>query len=226
MDKVDEEPQPQTALSLSSDEQRVLDLFDTIQQLRIEMAIVRALQTGNSGASEPLRDDLLEARAKLKLRNDAIEAVMMANPILRAVHNGTDASPIERHADLLPFVERRDEAAVAVAGQASDMESIRSQLTVIHSETVRVTRHNVELTAELCDLADQLRRRKVGSGLGSPGTRSAVTQLEQQVANRRKRWRAIKGVVSGVVCGSGIDWADDDELRGMVLDPEDEDERL
>lgn len=224
MDNVDDgEPQPQN-LSLSSDEQRVLDLFDMIQQLRIEMAIVRALQTGTLGVSEPLRDDVLEARAKLKLRNDAIEAVMMANPILRAVHSGADASPIER--DLLPFLERRDEAAVAVAGQASDMESILSQLTVIHSGTVRVTRHNVELTAELCDLADQLRRRKIGSGLGSPGTRSAVTQLEQQVANRRKRWRAIKGVASGVVCGSGIDWADDDELCGMVLDPEDEDERL
>ena len=50
---------------------------------------------------------LLEARAKYRLRNDAIEAVLMANPILRAVHNGTQASPVERygisHCFLLSF---------------------------------------------------------------------------------------------------------------------------
>ncbi|RCI07884.1 hypothetical protein L249_5878 [Ophiocordyceps polyrhachis-furcata BCC 54312] len=223
------------SLALSSDEQRALDLFDTLQRLRLEIAIVKALQTGNghgsrqvcrhayaaapgaSGVSETSRDDLLEARAKLELRNDAIEAVMMANPILKAVHHGTDASPVEWHVD---------EAAVAVAGQASDMETIRSQLTSVHVETARAARHNVELTTELCELADQLQRKQVGSNINSPGTRDAIEQLKQQVASRRKRWRAIKGVASGVVCGSGIDWADDDNLCDMVLDPEDEDERL
>lgn len=47
------------------------------------------------------QDALLTARARYRLRNDAIESVMMANPILKAVHNGTQASPIERHV-LLP----------------------------------------------------------------------------------------------------------------------------
>lgn len=48
------------------------------------------------------QDALLTARARYRLRNDAIESVMMANPILKAVHNGTQASPIERHVLLLP----------------------------------------------------------------------------------------------------------------------------
>lgn len=47
------------------------------------------------------QDALLTARARYRLRNDAIESVMMANPILKAVHNGTQASPIERHVLLL-----------------------------------------------------------------------------------------------------------------------------
>lgn len=40
---------------------------------------------------------LLTARARYRLRNDAIEAVMVTDPILKAVHSGTQASPIERH---------------------------------------------------------------------------------------------------------------------------------
>ena len=39
---------------------------------------------------------LLGARAKYRLRNDAIDYVMMANPIIKAVHNGKNSTPIER----------------------------------------------------------------------------------------------------------------------------------
>lgn len=48
----------------------------------------RALQTGQTA--------LLDAQATYKLRNDAMELVMTANPILKAVHGGTNASPVER----------------------------------------------------------------------------------------------------------------------------------
>lgn len=32
------------------------------------------------------------------LRNDVVSSVMMVNPIIRSVHGGTEASPIERYA--------------------------------------------------------------------------------------------------------------------------------
>lgn len=51
------------------------------------------------------QDRLLEARASWMLRNDVVESAMMVNPIIKAVHRGTDASPIER------YVERPAESA-------------------------------------------------------------------------------------------------------------------
>lgn len=39
---------------------------------------------------------MMEARAKYMLRNQVVEAVMAANPILKAVHSGRDASAVER----------------------------------------------------------------------------------------------------------------------------------
>lgn len=50
------------------------------------------------------QNGLLEARARYRLRNDVVDAVMMANPILKAVHSGTEASPIERHVTEIPGV--------------------------------------------------------------------------------------------------------------------------
>ena len=57
------------------------------------------------------QSDLLEARAKYVLRNNVVEAVMMANPILKAVHNGTNTSPIER------YVLRSDPAGTQLTKQ-------------------------------------------------------------------------------------------------------------
>lgn len=42
------------------------------------------------------RNDLLETRARYLLRNQVIDSVLSANPILKAVHNGVEASPVER----------------------------------------------------------------------------------------------------------------------------------
>lgn len=42
-------------------------------------------------------NQLLDTRARYMLRNSVVEAVLSANPILKAVHNGTDASPVERY---------------------------------------------------------------------------------------------------------------------------------
>lgn len=60
-------------------------------------AHITAAETYDPGTVS--KEDILDARAKLKLRDDAVEAVVVANPILKAVHNGTDASPVERHAE-------------------------------------------------------------------------------------------------------------------------------
>lgn len=111
-------------LPLIEEEERVLALYDRLQELRLEIAIINAQQAHQTGLrllekrvnvetndkteksaahteeeTRKAQSDLLEARAKYVLRNNVVEAVMIANPILKAVHNGTDASPIERYVE-------------------------------------------------------------------------------------------------------------------------------
>jgi F0F1-type ATP synthase assembly protein I len=47
-------------------------------------------------------------------------------------------------------------------------------------------------------------------------------ELEADVKASKQRWRVMKGVASGIIVGSGIDWVHDDELQDVVLDPEEE----
>jgi hypothetical protein len=51
-----------------------------------------------SGDIVTVQNDLLESRAQYFLQQEVAENVMMVNPVLQAVHGGTNASPIERYA--------------------------------------------------------------------------------------------------------------------------------
>jgi hypothetical protein len=46
-------------------------------------------------------------------------------------------------------------------------------------------------------------------------------QLEQLEADRKKsksRWEVMKSIASAIVVGSGVNWAEDDELTALVID--------
>lgn len=145
------------------------------------------------------------------------EAVVTANPILKAVHSNAETAPIER--ELLPFIERRDEASVSVARQASQTNEVWKALTTAQSDTLRKSRENVTLAAELFELADQAKLKK-----RVPPNNSKMIEeqerLEAEVNASKQKWRVMKGVAGGIIVGSGVDWVQDDELRDVVLDPE------
>ncbi|PTB59302.1 hypothetical protein M431DRAFT_75611 [Trichoderma harzianum CBS 226.95] len=228
-------------LPLSEDETRVLELYDKLQELRLEIAIINAQQAGKvtftcqarrwkKSLCSPGRDEdltaaqnaLLTARARYRLRNDAIEAVMVANPILKAVHSGTQASPIERHLNLFPYVQERDETSISVAKHAESRTKLRRDLSSVQVQSIRMCRENVKLTEQLFELAEQAKQKKA-IRLDSPQVQREMDKLTREVKSSRQRWKVMKGVASGIIAGSGVDWAGDEDLRNIVLDPEDED---
>lgn len=212
-------------LPMSEDEEKILALYDRIQELRLEIAIINAQQSHQSDDTALFTDeetqnaqsDLLKTRAQYVLRNDVTEAVVTANPILKAVHSNAETAPVER--ELLPFIERRDEASVSVARQASQTNEVWKALTTAQSDTLRKSRENVTLAAELFELADQAKLKK-----RVPPNNSKMMEeqkrLEAEVKASKQKWRVMKGVAGGIIVGSGVDWVQDDELRDVVLDPE------
>lgn len=87
----------------------------------------------------------------------------------------------------------------------------------MQSDTARVIRKNVALTATLFELAEEV-KQKQASRLDDEETQEEIRRLEGVMKASRQRWRVIKGVASGVVAGSGVDWARDAKLREVVLD--------
>lgn len=78
-------------------------------------------------------------------------------------------------------------------------------------------RQNVQLTSTLFELAEEV-KQKQASRLDDEETQDEIRRLEEAMKTSRRRWRVMKGVASGVVAGSGVDWARDEKLRNVVLD--------
>ncbi|EKG20254.1 hypothetical protein MPH_02371 [Macrophomina phaseolina MS6] len=98
------------ALDLSEKEKLVLQLFNQLRELELERSLLEAHQNDASSASpsENLSDDeiarqlvvaereAMEARATYLLRNKITDQVLITDPVIKAVHGGSQASYEER----------------------------------------------------------------------------------------------------------------------------------
>lgn len=221
MPDVSGKPSP---LLLSDDEQRVLELYDRLQQLQLEIALITAQKEYEpsrlqSGDVESVRNELLESRAQYALQGEVAESVMMVNPVLQAVHGGTNASPIER--DLLPVLTRRDKVSADLAQQSTQLGQTVDEILRVEGESLRLSRQNVDLASQVLALAEEANKSKT-EPVEDPNHAQEIARLEAEVKASRQRWRVMKATASAMVAGSGVDWAADEELRAVVLD-EDED---
>lgn len=229
--------------SFSEEEKEILELYDQVQRLELELALAKARtrlaeEAESRGGDDEDEDDngqdeddpdrveearnqLLEAMSLYTLRNGVVNNVIITNPLLKGIHGSTAASPIEQ--DILPWVQARDTASRDVAAQSTTAKQVLAQLTDAESEALRAARRNRELAAEVLRLAREADRGRVGGAAGAGGDQAAgaqIAELEGKLAASRRKWRVMKGTASGIVAGSGVDWAADPELRDVVLDPE------
>jgi hypothetical protein len=119
--------------------------------------------------------------------------------------------------DLLPYVEKRDLASVAVSGIAASSQEQARDLALVETEAMRLSRENVDLAAEILELAGQVESRGPAS-VEEPSSKEALKVLQQEVKASRRKWDIIKGTASAIVVGSGVDWVADPHLTDMVLD--------
>ncbi|KAJ6083168.1 hypothetical protein N7467_007303 [Penicillium canescens] len=209
-------------VTLSDKEAMVLQLYNQIQEQQLEKAVLeQELETlSGEDAEEQLaiaERELLEARSTYTVRRKAVHTILMTDPILKAVHLKA-TTPAERA--LLRLVNRRDVLALAHENLASAHDLVMKQLSTLEVENIQINRENQELVRQLLELTKQdssWRER-----LDDPELLSQLDELEVDLKGRKAQWETMKNIASAVVVGSGLDWADDDKLRALVLDESDD----
>lgn len=100
-----------------------------------------------------------------------------------------------------------------------EQQQINNDLRTAQVESIRVSRRNVGLAAEVLKLANAADQNKA-EAVDDPVTKEEIARLEKELKASRQKWKVMKGTASAVVAGSGVDWVKDPVLRDIVLDPE------
>ncbi|KAI9761101.1 MAG: Amino-acid acetyltransferase, mitochondrial [Chaenotheca gracillima] len=220
------------SLSFSADEARILSLYDRAIELEFELALFRASLHDDGGAgSKSNEDDLsavitqaqsdaLRAKAATSLQRQVVEQVLVTDPMIRAVHSDQSDGEETGEKRLRHQLQQRDTISV----QHAELSSARAASTRARLQTTTeqtsVEERNRALATELLALTARVH----GGGkedVGDVRLREKIEGLEGERAQARRRWRMTRGIVAGMVVGSGVDWARDEGLRALVVETED-----
>ncbi|KKF95169.1 Centromere protein H (CENP-H) [Ceratocystis platani] len=164
------------------------------------------------------KEKLLKAKSRYAVQKEVVDSVLMMYPILKAVHQGTFCSPIER--DLTPYLIDRDAASVEVSKKSTGIQSALEEAAIVQGRVLKAWSENASLASDVHKLAREIGQQKEDPLNVADGD-NELDQLKTDFKISRQKWLVMKGTASAVVAGSGIDWARDPELMEIVLDPED-----
>ncbi|KAL4739682.1 centromere protein H (CENP-H)-domain-containing protein [Aspergillus similis] len=208
---------PRDTLSFSDKEALIIQLYHQIQELELEKALLeQELESISANNAEELvtaERELLDARATYTVRKKAVSTVLITDPILKAVHfKGT--SPAER--GLFRLVNRRDVLSLALENFTEAQASTLKKLSSLEVENLQLHRQNKELARELLELTDD--EESWREQLDDPELKQQLEQLEAEHKQSKAKWEIMKSVASAIIVGSGVDWAENEDLTALVLD--------
>jgi hypothetical protein len=125
-------------------------------------------------------------------------------------------SALTRSRALLRLVNRRDVLSLAQENLGEVHNATLKKLSTLEVENVQLHQKNQELVRELLKLTedDESWREE----LDDSELKQQLSELEAGYKKSKARWELMKSVTSAIVVGSGVDWADDENLTALVLD--------
>lgn len=120
--------------------------------------------------------------------------------------------------ELMDLIKQRDAVAASATNKCSDLQAARRRLAELEIESLRVGQQNIHLASEVLQLSGRTQKQSP-KALGGGKLANEMAVLEGQVKAARHKWKVMKGTASAIVAGSGVEWARDERLRAMVLDP-------
>jgi hypothetical protein len=216
------------AFTFSETEQTILSLWDQLQELQLERALLQvqpdidipAPTTPNLKPELAAAEQaLLEARTTHTLQQKTTTNVLIADPILKAVHDAATATALERR--LAPLIHERDVLALTDSYLSSKLAGLQQRFVELEAEVVKLNEENRVVAATLVEITDRMKDQTVEE-LDDTRLTARLEELDDEIRSSRRRWRIMKSLVKGVVVGSGVEWAKRPDLLEVVLDDEDE----
>ncbi|KAF1959933.1 hypothetical protein CC80DRAFT_440129 [Byssothecium circinans] len=219
------------AFAFSDLERRALELCDQLQELELQRSLIEAQESAHVPDVSALSDDVLQehlitaqreamdSKAKFEIRNRISHNVLIMDPVLKAVHGGEDSDFAEKR--ILPLITENDTVSMVHGSLSSKLTSTAHALSLAERSNIAANQKNRELSQTLLELAEEMKAQST-EDIEDPRLRSQVKAVEKELKESRRRMRTLKGIISAMIVGSGINWAADEVLRELVMDDEED----
>lgn len=104
---------------------------------------------------------------------------------------------------------------------ASKLVSTQRAMNAATQAAIAASRKNRELAATMLALAEDMKAQSA-KDVEDPRLRDQVNAMERELRESRRRMKTLKGVLSAMIVGSGINWAADESLTELVMDDEED----
>jgi uncharacterized membrane protein YukC len=98
--------------------------------------------------------------------------------------------------------------------------STRSLVTAEQANLL-ANQKNREFSKTMLALAKAMKAQSA-EDLEDPKMREQIKTVDKELKESRRRMKTLKGILSAIIVGSGINWAADESLTELVLDDEDD----
>ncbi|KAJ4350738.1 hypothetical protein N0V95_004469 [Ascochyta clinopodiicola] len=212
------------AFAFTASEELALELYDQLQELELQQSLLRAQETGASYYDD-LQEQLIvaereamEAKAEYEMRNRITHNVLVTDPVLKAVHGGEKTRLVEKR--LLPLIVESDAVAMVHGRLASKLANTTRGLVAAEQANIVANQKNRELSKTMLALAEATKSQST-EDIEDPQLREQIRSVDKELKESRRRMKTLKGVLSAMIVGSGINWAADENLTELVMDDED-----
>ncbi|KAF3007563.1 hypothetical protein E8E13_007071 [Curvularia kusanoi] len=163
--------------------------------------------------------EAMAAKAEYELRNKITHNVLVTNPVLKAVHGNENTDIAEKR--LMPLITESDTVAMMHGHLASRLASSTRALVKAEEANIVANQRNRELSQTMLALAEAVKSQSADD-IGDQRLREQIKAVESDLKDSRRRMKTLKGILSAMIVGSGINWAADESLVDLVLDDEDD----
>jgi predicted nucleic acid-binding Zn-ribbon protein len=104
---------------------------------------------------------------------------------------------------------------------AAKLASTQRAIGTAQQANIVANRKNKELSQTMLALAEAMKAQSA-KDIEDPRLRDQVSAVEKELKESRRRMKTLKGTLSAMIVGSGINWAADHDLTELVLDDEED----
>jgi hypothetical protein len=119
------------------------------------------------------------------------------------------------------LITENDTVSMVHSSLASKLQTTQQAVITATQANMAANHTNRAKSKDMLVLAEEM-KSQTAEDIEDPRLRDQVSAVEKGLKDSRRKMKTLKGILSAMIVGSGINWAADKDLTELVMDDEED----